>query len=123
MVTNTAERNAHPEWLMGGNPRAIEAQEARGQKELTESQQLPVEINTGKLETLVKAGVKIGNAVEGDPLFRQVGLPEGWKIVATEHSMWSELKDEKGEVRAHIFYKAAFYDRRAHMDIVEPSKN
>ena len=29
--------------------------------------------------------------------------------------MWSELKDDKGRTRGGIFYKAAFYDRHAHM--------
>jgi hypothetical protein len=33
-ITNTKMSDAHPEWLMGGNPAAIEAQEARGQFEL-----------------------------------------------------------------------------------------
>jgi hypothetical protein len=31
--------------------------------------------------------------------------------------MWSYLVDEKGRERAAIFYKAAFYDRDAHISI------
>lgn len=50
-----------------------------------------------------------------DDLFNEVELPEGWSIVATEHNMWNRLLDEKKRERAAIFYKAAFYDRRAHM--------
>jgi hypothetical protein len=44
---------------------------------------------------------------------RSVKLPEGWHIKATDHSMWSNLVDDKGRNRASIFYKAAFYDREA----------
>ncbi len=32
--------------------------------------------------------------------------------------MWSDLLDEKGRKRGAIFYKAAFYDRRADMHLV-----
>jgi hypothetical protein len=40
-------------------------------------------------------------------------LPAGWKKVATEHSMWSDLLDDQGRKRAAIFFKAAFYDYSA----------
>jgi hypothetical protein len=46
-----------------------------------------------------------------------VSLPPGWKVVPTDHSMWSDLVDAKGEKRASIFYKAAFYDRDAFIRI------
>src|SRR6185436_8068032 len=35
------------------------------------------------------------------------------KKIATDHSMYTDLVDDKGRVRASIFYKAAFYDRKA----------
>ena len=43
MIKNTSKEEVHLEWTMGGNPRAIEAQEARGQNQLVNSQQLPVD--------------------------------------------------------------------------------
>jgi hypothetical protein len=93
-------------------PGGIEAQEAAGQATLVNSAMLPKEMLRGctrdKLEAM---GVKFGADV--DDLFVTVTLPDGWKKRATNHSMWSELIDEKGRVRALIFYKAAFYDRRA----------
>ena len=53
-----------------------------------------------------------------DNLFWNVELPEGWKIVPTEHSMWSKLVDSLGRERLSIFYKGAFYDRRAFFSLV-----
>lgn len=50
---------------------------------------------------------------EYDDLFWNVTLPDGWEIKATNHDMWNELYDDKGRIRATIFYKAAFYDRDA----------
>jgi hypothetical protein len=107
--------------MFGGDGSAIEAQEAQGQRELCASQQLPVEITFGTAEDLEAMGIKLGPLPrEGeDQLFRSVTLPEGWKIVATDHSMWSRLLDAKGRRRADIFYKAAFYDRCAHISLAQ----
>lgn len=96
----------------------IEAQEAQGQRELVNSTQLPVKVNSGDRKTLEKAGVVFGRAT-GIDLFVEATLPAGWKKKATDHSMWSELVDETGKVRATIFYKAAFYDRDAFINVVE----
>lgn len=107
--------------LTAGGPRAIEAMEARGQRELVSSTVLPTEGLTAR-PTYTRAsdrayweavGVKIGAPVEGDPLFTHVELPAGWSKRATGHSMHSELVDDRGRVRGGIFYKAASYDRRA----------
>jgi hypothetical protein len=111
-VTNTAER-PRLEWLLGGNPGAIEAQEARGQQEFVNSTQLPDQGSDNKCWEAM--GVVFGEPTPGDQLFRAATLPEGWKKVATDHAMWSDLVDDKGRVRANIFYKAAFYDRNAHI--------
>ena len=116
-IKNTAKEEVHPEWLFGGNSSAIENQEAQGQTQFVESMQLPTEIR-GK-EILEKAGVKFGEPCPDDPIFCNAELPKGWKKQATDHSMWSDLVDENGTIRAQIFYKAAFYDRNAHMDAVE----
>lgn len=52
-----------------------------------------------------------------DPLFRPADLPEGWEIRATAGPYWSGLMDQHGRERAAIFYKAAFYDRNAHITV------
>lgn len=114
-VTNTAAVGVNQSWLFGGNPKAIERQEAKGQQELVNSEVLPTDCNNWpKLREL---GVVMSGSVAGDDMFMSVTLPAGWTKKATDHSMWSELLSEKGEVVADIFYKAAFYDRRAHMSV------
>jgi hypothetical protein len=110
-ITNTATHEPHREWLFGGNPRAIKDQERRGQDELVRCSQLPT---NGLAEVASKLGIKVLRQSAGDDLFSDVELPDGWKIqVAGKHVMWSELVDAAGVVRANIFYKASFYDRRA----------
>lgn len=115
-IINTSTEEAKPEWTMGGNPNAILQQEARGQEQLINSGDLPIKCSAEDKKKLEKLGVVFGEPLPDDPLFCKATLPEGWGKQATEHSMWSKLVDENGVVRANIFYKAAFYDRRAHMD-------
>lgn len=96
----------------------IEGQERNGQSQLIESTQLPSK-NGGHGEKgsafmqYAKMGIKVISITKGDELFCDVQLPEGWKKRSTSHSMWNELVDNKGRVRATFFYKAAFYDRDA----------
>ena len=97
----------------GGVSGAIEVQEAQGQRELVGSTQLPTKISPDDRKAMVEAGVVFGDVTPGDKLFCQATLPSGWVKRATDHSMWSELVDASGKVRASIFYKAAFYDRSA----------
>ncbi len=96
----------------------IEGQEKRGQSELVNSCQLPSRHGGhGKdgsaFEQYEKMGIKVIGLTKGDTMFAEVELPEGWKKRGTGHSMWNELVDDKGRVRATFFYKAAFYDRDA----------
>ena len=116
MITNTAKKPALG-WLFGGNPGAIEAQEAQGQKELTESSKLPVKVNSPRganaADKYNEMGIKVIGQDDGDELFLNVVLPDGWKLKPTDQSMWSKLVDSKGQEVASIFYKAAFYDRDA----------
>lgn len=92
----------------------IEDMEARGQQELTsQTSKLPTE--GSKDPAWAKMGVLFGKPVAGDPVFTEVQLPYGWKLKPTDHSMWNNLLDEQGRVRAKMFYKAAFYDRSAHI--------
>ena len=106
----------------------IEREEALGQYEFVESDTLPAEISaawTGghrlspdEVKSILESwGIKFLGPVEDDDQFVFVELPEGWTRRATEHSMWSNLLDEKGRVRAKMFYKAAFYDRHAMLHI------
>lgn len=110
-VPVTSKDEVRPDWLFGFNPNAIERQEAQGQAALVESPQLPV--NGSEDPCFEKMGIIWGDPTPGDEIFRQAQLPEGWKKQPTDHAMWSHLVDDKGRVRARIFYKAAFYDRSA----------
>lgn len=120
-ITNTAvAAKENPAATLGehlamGSPAAIEASEARGQAELCASTVLPREVLYAPREHLERLGIKFGADVPGDPLFVEATLPPGWSRKAADHSMWSYLVDEHGRHRVSVFYKAAFYDRRAHM--------
>ena len=115
-ILNTNKKERHPEWTLGGNPSAIENQEAQGQKMLCESSQLPRTDGFKDIkEEYERIGIKVIGPSKDDDLFYDVILPKGWKIEPAEHSMWSKLSNEKGEEVASIFYKAAFYDRSAHI--------
>ncbi len=110
MITNTRDQDPVVNLVTAMGEGGIEAQEAQGQQQLVESQQLPAK---GDWEALRKLGVKRGDPVEGDDLFVNAELPAGWEKRATDHSMWSEILNKEGEKVASIFYKAAFYDRDA----------
>lgn len=103
--------------LLGGKPTAsIIASEKAGQRQFVNSDTLPTQISPDDRATLEAAGVKFGEVVDGDPIFQYVELPAGWTKRGTGHDMWSDLLDDKGQKRASIFYKAAFYDRNAHLN-------
>lgn len=97
----------------GGPGQAVEEQEAAGQGSFVGSDTLPADVRGDTKAILEAAGVKFLGEVEGDAKFQYVELPEGWKKVATDHSLWSHLYDERWRKRAAMFYKAAFYDRDA----------
>lgn len=93
----------------------IEQMEKDGQISFVNSTQLPWKINGkdgGAIDDYKKMGIKIiKEHTDGDEIFTEVELPIGWKKEPTEHSMWSNLIDNNGNIRATIFYKAAPYDR------------
>ena len=90
-------------------PQAIEEQEAAGQRALVEgAHSMPIDGDWAALEAL-----GVVREDDADDLFARVRLPDGWRVKATDHAMWSDLLDESGRKVASIFYKAAFYDRRA----------
>lgn len=112
-VVNTSEKEREISWLMGGSPSSIEAQERRGRDQLVNSDVLPSKMEPSARAELERQGVLFSEPVDGDTLFVNVTLPAGWKKVATDHAMWSDLVDAWGKTVAVIFYKAAFYDRSA----------
>jgi hypothetical protein len=117
-VENTQERDPmlHLLGAMSDGPsNYITDMEAAGQQQLVNSDQLPTEAPWAALE---KLGFKRGKPVEGDPLFTHCDLPEGWRRQGTDHAMHSNVIDERGVERVGVFYKAAFYDRRADAHLI-----
>lgn len=99
--------------ITASTPGGIEAQEAAGQATLVAGPWFPKDMMGVTRQELEGLGFKFGSDV--DDLFVSAQFPTGWKKVATDHSMWSDIVDDKGCVRGSIFYKAAFYDRKAHL--------
>lgn len=139
MIENTSQR--HPiEHLVGcsdGNTsNYIEGMERSGQQQLLKSDLLPA--NAGRVwsgegdgmldisgwDVLTQWGFQRGERVEGDPLFVHTTLPEGWARKGSDHAMHSTIVDDRGVERVSVFYKAAFYDRRASMSVItDPGGN
>lgn len=109
MISNTTNNEPFVN-LMTTLPGGIEAQEAQGQRELVASSQLPAD---GIAAVAAALGIQVIGPSARDSLFVDAKLPEGWKVQPSGHSMWSHVVDANGIQRASIFYKAAFYDRRA----------
>ena len=95
---------------------AIYASEARGQAEMVRSESLPVRTNCCSDTDLEAMGIELGQPFDEDPIFRPAILPDGWGRQGTDHNMWSGVYDDRGRKRMSIFYKAAFYDRNAHVN-------
>lgn len=100
--------------VIGGSA-AVEFQEKLGQREMCQSEAIPVRRDGITDEQLTALGFVLGERAKGDDLFQQATLPACWKNVHTDHSMWSKIVDGKGRDRFLVFFKAAFYDRSAHM--------
>ena len=101
--------------LTEGQSSYIEVMEAEGQAQVVNSDVLPIEMNGGKRGDYEALGFVFGDVV--DDLFQAVTLPGGWRREGSDHSMWSYVVDAEGSRRVAVFYKAAFYDRRAFMRI------
>lgn len=101
---------------MGASTGAIEQMEADGQRQLLESTDLPT--SGSEDPEFLKLGFTFGDPHPHDPMFRPATLPAGWKRAGTDHSMHSNIVDELGRERVGVFYKAAFYDRRADMRLI-----
>lgn len=104
-------------------PGGIEAQEKAGQLEQAALETLPIDLGRdGRDGTLARKdwerlGFQFGMKI--DELFVEAKFPPGWSKRPTDHSMWTDVIDDKGRVRAAIFYKAAFYDCRAHAKLLQ----
>lgn len=125
-ITNTSKQSASVHLagsLIEGSSNYIENMESRGQQELINSTRLPAEARGATWDSdgwaeLAALGFVKGDLVEGDELFVEATLPEGWTRAADDHAMWSYILDERGVRRVAVFYKAAFYDRRASMSVM-----
>lgn len=119
-ITNTEERvRTNPALgMLMALPGGIEASERRGQEELVANDEFLPFDKQGGAAAFEALGFSFGALKEGDSLFQHATLPVGWTRKATDHAMWSDIVDERGLRRVGIFYKAAFYDRAAHMYVV-----
>ena len=102
--------------MSGGSDTYITDIEAAGQRQLVNSDRLPVDCR-GADADLLALGFTFGEPDPHDPLFRPATLPQGWRREGSDHAMWSYILDGNGRQRVAIFYKAAFYDRSAHMSL------
>jgi hypothetical protein len=116
-TTETVRENPLVGLLNYATPEGIVASERRGQQQLLQSEELPVNTR-GQDAAFLALGFTFGEPVNGDTLFRPATLPDGWRREGSSHAMWSYLVDARGVQRVAIFYKAAFYDRAAHMNLV-----
>jgi hypothetical protein len=103
--------------LADATPEGILASEKRGQMALVQSTDMPRVLRMrGSLPTFEQLGFTFGADI--DQVFMAATLPPGWTRRPTEHDMHSEICDAQGRVRVSVFYKAAFYDRRADAHLV-----
>jgi hypothetical protein len=114
MIEDTSKRD--PAWhllgMLDSTELYITGMEAAGQRQLVMSDLVPTEGS----EALAALGFKLGE--EFDPLFRHATPPPGWTRHATDHGMWSVIRDEHGCPRVKMYYKASFYDRHAACRVV-----
>lgn len=116
MIENTARRDndLHLFGLLAqGQSDYITGMEKAGQLQVLHSDLMPTDLSDDRasFETL---GFTFGEPVDGDPLFQHATLPEGWSRQGSDHDMWSYVVDHLGRRRVAVFYKAAYYDRKAH---------
>lgn len=121
-IENTSKRDPalHLAVAMGNADGYISDMERAGQQQLLVSSMLPTNSH-GSDEALIALGFELDAPDPNDRLFRSARLPKGWSREGGSHAMWSHLIDEHGRKRVAVFYKAAFYDRRADMRLVTPT--
>lgn len=123
-MLNPAEQRIYLDAMITGDPGgAIEREERRGQLGLAAANRLPADMSPDDRKTLEAWGVQFGERLPGvDRIFLACTLPPGWLIAPTDHAMWSRLLDDRGRLRATIFFKAAPYDYHAHMETLRRFK-
>lgn len=116
-IEDTSQRDPmlHLLGSLGDPSGYITGMEAAGQRQLLASEELPTQ---GAWDQLIEWGFTKGEKV--DDLFVKATLPDGWKREGSDHAMHSYLIDPRGIRMVNIFYKAAFYDRSAHMHLLNP---
>jgi len=108
---------------MSGEVNVTEKQEAEEQRRVVRSKLLSRELDLGygcsadSRPLLELLGFVLGDS--GDPLFYQAQFPDSWRIVPTDHSMWTHVTF-KDLALFKMFYKGAFYDRSAFLRIACP---
>lgn len=120
MIENTQDPGSiHATTLLalatGDTDAVIRAQERAEKAQLVHSDRLPTDLSSDDQADFEALGFTFGEPDTGDPLFRAVSLPDGWSKTGSDHDMWSYVLDQHGRRRVAVFYKAAFYDRRAFM--------
>lgn len=120
MIENTQDPGSiHATTLLalatGDTDAVIRAQERAGKAQLVHSDRLPTDLSSDDQTDFEALGFTFGEPDLADPLFRPVTLPDGWSKTGSDHDMWSYVLDQHGRRRVAVFYKAAFYDRRAFM--------
>lgn len=110
--------------VSGHSPRECVAIEEESQREVAESEKWLIARNLinfrggadkDSYEELEKLGFTM--FVVYDELFYSCTQPKGW--TKETEGYWTKIKDEKGVERISQFYKGAFYDRSAHISIVD----
>lgn len=101
---------------VASTPGGIERQEKAGQGQLVSSTNMPIKLSPSH-EAFEMVGFTFGEPL--DDLFMKATLPTGWSRETSDHAMWSYILDERGRKRVEVFYKAAFYDRRAEARLVK----
>ena len=103
----------------GCQPNKIHEQEKRGGEELRKYSTLPVDgcSTPEEIKIFTDLGFEIHDVFPNDELFRGASFPSGWTKCAcpTNPDYWTDIVDETGTVRFHMFYKAASYDRIANI--------
>lgn len=105
---------------------AVDEVQRGRQRLLATSTQLPVVGSLGHCKGTIEQCAEMDAAWEAtgiqfapitDPLFRDVVLPAGWRVRASDHPMWSHLVDQHGRIRARIFYKTEIFRSEAHIHL------
>ena len=99
--------------IMSGEKNIVEHMESEGQQYAVSNTMMAKRMRPS-IEEWENLGFRFTD-IPGDSVLCEATMPEGWSMRATSHSMWNEIIDENGMKRGSMFYKAAFYDRSAHM--------